>query len=195
MLMIAGFIVSSTLFFYGIIVLSKKHNCKLLKVSAIIFIALYLVLFIGGQVSGGYLNGLQTQMQTEATTLGIDLNNFAAATEDQTLAFNQKMAELMLPVARVLLIFFGLMFVNSILFGIGLILAKNKIKLALTSGILQLIGTVFLLVYLLSQGVLLSGASTSATLGFGLLFSIVGILCLPISMIFQIIILYNESKK
>ena len=107
--------------------------------------------------------------------MGIDANNTADLTSEQSTLLSEQILPLYIKFFKPLLILFVGIFLGSvilsILFGIGLIQIRKKVKYAKVAGILELVG-----------------GATLILLGLGLL-------PMFVAYIFELIILYSESKK
>jgi hypothetical protein len=116
--------ISSMIFVYGFIVIGKRYNGRLIKISgwlAIIVVVLFLLINIGSLIFPDLLSGI-----IEAPSSVEDLKDFAT--------FAAGMIVLLLSVLFVFIVL-------GILFGIGLLKLKENVKHAKTTGMLLIIGS------------------------------------------------------
>jgi hypothetical protein len=166
----------SILFTYGFYELAKKYNNKFLKVSSCLMMILsvlsfFISLFVMGTLFGK-MEVLRNQMIADAGIL--DINTI---TPEQTQALGTAMATnpnfmpLIITIISLLFIYLVFLVIFSILFGVGIMKLKDKVKYSKVAGVLTIVG-----------------ASTVILFGLGLL-------VLLVAFVYLMIILYNESKK
>lgn len=159
---------------YGFYALGKKYNSTLLKVVSLVMIVLTLVSFLANIF---ILSPLANNAATSVIKIAADMNlNPESMTEEQQQAFGA--AVLNDPAFRVILssilgllaLYVVIFAILSILFGIGLLKIKKQVKYAKVTGILEIIG----------------GATAVILIGF---------LIMLVAFVYELIILYRESKN
>ena len=162
-------------FNYGFFLLGKKYNSSFLRIISviIIFFIIFIVIF-SATFASSKIKDINSIVLEKATSLGI--NPAEGMTQEQQQALGQELLQdkeflSFALLIVVLLAIYALIFsILSVLLGVGLIKLKDKAEYAKTAGILEIVG----------------GATALIVVGFLIIF---------IAKIFEIIILFNESKK
>ena len=183
----------TSLFYYGFYVLGKKYDSRLIRISAIAMIVISLILLLSSIFYVIPLaNNLVLEINSTIQQKAIEFNISQDSIMDQTM--NEAQQEIMglavleiikphIPVFLILILSYSLiLMIIGILFGLGLM--RLKIKYARVTGILELVGIILIVIGIPLLMFLI-----------GIILILLGILCLLVASIFQIIILYQESKK
>jgi hypothetical protein len=160
------------IFVYGFYVLGKKYNNAFLKVMVILsivftIIAFFVSIFVVSPMLGQAFNIFSAKAIT--TDLG-SMTNEQAQIFWADLLSNKEFVSYFSGIIFLFAIGLVCMMAISILFGIGLIKLKNKVKYAKIAGILEIVGAATVIL-------------------------IVGLFVLLTAFIFKLIILFREAKK
>ena len=167
-------LVFSLVFTFGFYALGKKYNKTLPKVISILIIIFMLVsYFVGLFIVSPTSVDISNIVRDKATSLGLDLNNLGDSqiqTLGSALLSEPGFMTLVLGLLGLLLLYLVVYGILSIFLGISLIKLRKDVKYAKVAGILEIVG----------------GATLIILIGFIPLF---------IALVYELIILFKESKK
>jgi hypothetical protein len=162
------------IFAYGFYSLGKKYKSNFLKVvSAITIIFAILTYIVNLFVVSPMAVSASNIAFDKIRQSGIDPASMTPAQSQafvQVLLSDATFMSLIINILVLFLIYIAFLIVISILFGIGLLKIKDKVKYAKTAGILGIVG----------------GATAIILLGF---------IAMIVAFVYKLIILFNESKK
>ena len=166
------------IFTYGFYVLGKRYESKLLKVISILMISFVVISYL---ITLAYLNPIAekvtlitNQLVTDANIQLEDLNSLTQEQQESlglALMQNQEFLSIVWMIVGLFASYFIVWIILSILFGVALIKLKDKVVYSKIAGILEIVGAATLIV-------------------FGL-----GALVLIVAFVYELIILYKESRK
>ncbi len=164
-LMIGG--ISSILFLNGFRILGKKYKSNLLVVMSYIGIIFFILYLIFGLIMG-FTSLVKNVSAQENFTTKIVISSLDVENLEEFLTIGLKKFTIIIVIIYILImLIFGLW---SLLFGIGLLKLKDKLEYAKTAGVLNII----------------AGLTYFIMIGFAVAIA---------AHIFELVILYNASKK